>query len=248
MQVIIGIWVASLACTCPFFFIAYLDDTRMYTGETVMVCRSAIRHLWQHIYIFIILGLFFVLPFFILVFIYMRIIMCLVAENRELDDCSHGVSYSARHQRKQIVAMLVAVISLFFMCLLPVRVVSLWLVYTDSQTIQALGLEAYLSLLSFARIMFYLNSATNPIVYNVISIKFRRAFRHTIHSLCRGQAIYHKSSLHLTSSMSFPLRSGIDLNSHVSDRNRKLSAGSEQRKKSLVVQNPRSSKSSCLDL
>jgi hypothetical protein len=52
----------------------------------------------------------------------------------------------------------------------------LWFILTSDEDIQMMGPETYYHVLNFCRVMFYLNSAINPILYNVMSSKFRTAF------------------------------------------------------------------------
>ena len=72
--------------------------------------------------------------------------------------------------------MLATVIVCFFVCLLPFRLFTLWLLFSTSQQLTELGMETYYGYLFASRIMLYLNSALNPCLYNLISSKFRAAF------------------------------------------------------------------------
>lgn len=66
--------------------------------------------------------------------------------------------------------MLGAVVVSFFVCLLPFRLLTL---IEDSDSLSP---EFYYMLVNFCRIMVYLNSAVNPILYNLMSSKFRNGF------------------------------------------------------------------------
>ena len=52
--------------------------------------------------------------------------------------------------------------------------------FVPVKTLNDFGLENYLNLLWFARIMYYVNSSTNPIVYNLVSTRFRNYFRRAV--------------------------------------------------------------------
>lgn len=65
--------------------------------------------------------------------------------------------------------MLGAVVISFFVCLLPFRLLTL---IEDDR----MSAEIYYMLVNFCRIMVYLNSAVNPILYNLMSSKFRNGF------------------------------------------------------------------------
>ena len=82
---------------------------------------------------------------------------------------------------------MLAVIVMFFVCLVPQRAISLWLIFTDKSKIMSLGLEGYLLLKTFPRVMVYMNSAINPIIYNFASSKFKDAFAKI---LCRKRGKY----------------------------------------------------------
>lgn len=89
---------------------------------------------------------------------------------------SHGHRNNVLKYRKQVIFMLGAVVLSFFVCLLPFRALTLWIIIASDETIMALGIEGYYNILYFCRIMLYLNSAMNPILYNLMSSKFRDGF------------------------------------------------------------------------
>lgn len=78
--------------------------------------------------------------------------------------------------RKQLVWMLGTVVFSFFICLLPFRALTLWIIIGSNESLSQLGIERYYCLLYFCRIMHYINSAINPIFYNLMSSKFREGF------------------------------------------------------------------------
>lgn len=74
--------------------------------------------------------------------------------------------------------MLGTVVFTFFVCLLPYRALTLWLIFVpDLHLSQVFGHETFYQILAFCRFMLYLNSAINPILYNLMSSKFRDGFR-----------------------------------------------------------------------
>ena len=101
---------------------------------------------------------------------------------------SHAVRIlKTRHQRnrQQVIYLLLVVIAVFFICLTPIRVFLFWYIFSSLQHKQDLGLEAYLNLSSFSKVLFYINSAANPVIYNIISSRFRQGCRDLLHSHAR---------------------------------------------------------------
>lgn len=124
---------------------------------------------------------------------------------------SHGNRSNVLKYRKQVIFMLGAVVLSFFVCLLPFRALTLWIIIVPSETILSLGIEGYYSVLYFCRIMLYLNSAMNPILYNLMSSKFRDGFLRLLHckSLVKNRLVsgtrkgtFHTTSTNLSSSQS----------------------------------------------
>ena len=71
--------------------------------------------------------------------------------------------------RKQIVVMLGTVVLFFFACLLPFKVLTMWVVISPYEISDHINPELYFNILYFCRLMFYINSAINPILYNTMS-------------------------------------------------------------------------------
>lgn len=165
----------------PILSIAQYGSEVYVDGTNVHVCLTAVDTFWPSFFFVGSISIFFVLPFVILVVLYTVIAKHLM-NNPGIT--SHGNRSNVLKYRKQVIFMLGAVVLSFFICLLPFRALTLWIIVVPSETIMSLGIDGYYSLLYFCRIMLYLNSAMNPILYNLMSSKFRDGFLKLLQ--CRG--------------------------------------------------------------
>ena len=135
-------------------------------------CTTQADSPWMVFFILITIIIFFIIPLLVLVILYTIIARHLMANPA----ISRGPANNLLKYRKQVVLMLGTVVLCFFICLLPFRAFTLWVLVTPTTTIVKLGIEGYFGLLYVCRVMLYLNSAINPILYNLMSTKFREGF------------------------------------------------------------------------
>lgn len=173
MVIIFTIWIVALTITSPVLILTEYKNEEYFDGSIVPVCLTVAQKFWHRIYFCAIIITFFVIPLLILLIVYTYIARHLMMDTSELSSSSERLQMRARIQ---VVFMLIAVVLSFFFCLLPFRIFTLYVMLASSEQIQSLGMEAYNCLLYFCRLMLYTNSALNPILYNVISSKFRESF------------------------------------------------------------------------
>ncbi|XP_032523099.2 neuropeptides capa receptor-like [Danaus plexippus] len=93
----------------------------------------------------------------------------------------HGESRQAK-SRKAVIRMLIAVVIAFFVCWTPFHVQRLFFIYgynhPDFHVINE-------HLFNVAGALYYVSATVNPILYNVMSARYRLAFQETL--LCRHQ-------------------------------------------------------------
>jgi neuromedin U receptor 2 len=130
---------------------------------------------------------FFAIPFFVLAGLIFRMGRTLLWDHNLQEGRGDKEAMYTLRKRRRVVVMLILVVVAFFLCLLPQRLVGLWIIYTDRKNLISLGLEGYLNLVNFTRVMMYINSAMNPIIYNCMSTKFRGALK----DLCRRRRHYN---------------------------------------------------------
>lgn len=141
-------------------------------GFEFPTCQTQANTPWMVGFILTTIIIFFIIPLIILVVLYTVIARHLMANPA----ISREPANNLLKYRKQVVLMLGTVVLCFFVCLLPFRAFTLWVLVTPSKTIVKLGIEGYFCLLYLCRVMLYLNSAINPILYNLMSTKFRDGF------------------------------------------------------------------------
>ncbi|XP_060553446.1 G-protein coupled receptor 54-like [Ruditapes philippinarum] len=184
VKIIFALWIIAFICTSPFLLITTLEDATFYDGTHVKVCRTIVRLLWHKVFIVANNIAFFVIPFFVLIYMYSRIIKRLMSDRLSIimsNDISARITLQAR---KQVVRTLILIMILFFVSMCPLRVVTLWQIFTPVSELDNIGIEAYYNIMWFARCMMYLNSAGNPVIYSLSSTKFKMAFRRVL-SQCR---------------------------------------------------------------
>lgn len=185
-----------------FDYVIYVDDATI-----VPVCWTSAEQFWTRAFFLCTITVFFFLPLATLAILYITIAKHLMANPgiaapnsntsalryrrqvsgrfytrvyRALSSTSETVYYRIRFLFfPQVVLMLGTVVFTFFVCLLPYRAFTLWLMFVpyDWHIINLYGYETFYQVLSFCRFMLYLNSAINPILYNLMSSKFRDGFR-----------------------------------------------------------------------
>jgi len=180
-RVLAALWVIAFSITIPFIVITVLEDATFYDGSPIKVCRTKIDTTWKQAYIVLLVIGFFAIPFFILLVIYSKIIKKLMCEKLQSTAKNTPSAMHAYRTRKQVVYMLIILIILFFITLSPMRIVTMLVIFAPSESIQNLGLEGYLNLMSWSRVLMYVNSAGNPVIYNFVSTKFQLAFRRLLH-------------------------------------------------------------------
>nr|CAD7439456.1 unnamed protein product [Timema bartmani] len=159
----------------PILGIAEYHYELYYDGSVVAVCLTQADTFWRALFFIFSNSFFFFVPLLILVVLYTIIARHLMTHPGIIANNNNSGSHVLRY-RKQVVMMLGTVVLSFFICLLPFRALIFWIIIAPSETLYSLGAEAYYNLLFFCRIMFYLNSAVNPILYNLMSSKFRDGF------------------------------------------------------------------------
>ncbi|XP_064465869.1 growth hormone secretagogue receptor type 1-like isoform X1 [Ornithodoros turicata] len=212
LAIIATIWVVALLVTSPMLAVSEYGSVEYYDGSNVLSCGVSYGVLWRKVYILATIALLFVLPFFILVIVYSCIAQHLMIHGRALS-CSSSEQAQIR-ARRQVVMMLVAVVLSFFLCLLPYRVFIVWIIAAPEPVQAHISLEVFYNLLYVCRLMLYLNSAINPILYNAISSKFRDAFCRLLgcrrHRLLRQSTTNTQTSTSLTFQSSLKSRSSIN--------------------------------------
>ncbi|XP_071635744.1 growth hormone secretagogue receptor type 1 isoform X2 [Temnothorax longispinosus] len=202
-------WVAAALCTSPMIWVSQYREMRMTSHgvahdvianvgrdqqvanqvNRVPVCLTQADTVASVTFFLLLVLLFFVAPFVILVVLYSFIVSHLI---RDSSTTSGGASDSYHSRaRRQVVYMLLTVVVSFFVCLSPYRLLIFYIVIAPAEQIAAIDYDTFFCLLNFCRIMFYLNSASNPILYNLMSSKFRRGFL----KLCgfESERIAHRS-------------------------------------------------------
>ncbi|XP_050293235.1 thyrotropin-releasing hormone receptor isoform X2 [Anthonomus grandis grandis] len=173
-------WFIAAVFTSPILAITQYGAEDYYDGSLVFVCFSKVVDVLPCVFFIGSIVIFFIFPLVILICVYVLIARTLMSHPTNLVGVQ-GKSVTVPTQsvikyRKQVMIMLATVVTAFFICLLPFRALTLWIIISSPGSTFQIGFETYYNILYFSRIMFHINSAINPILYNIMSSKFRGGF------------------------------------------------------------------------
>ncbi|XP_032375971.1 thyrotropin-releasing hormone receptor [Etheostoma spectabile] len=183
-RIIAAVWVFTSLYCIMWFFLVDTEET-VHTNGVVVTCGYRVsRSLYMPIY-FLDFTLFYVIPLMVAMVLYGLIarILFMSPLPSHLNDRAGGSSVHQGHfnttnktnkgavsARKQITKMLAVVVVLFAL---------LWMPYRTLVVVNSFIDPPYHNtwFLLFCRMCIYINSAVNPIIYNLMSQKFRVAFK-----------------------------------------------------------------------
>ncbi|CCD67735.1 Neuromedin U receptor homolog nmur-2 [Caenorhabditis elegans] len=197
---IILAWTISFVCALPIAFIVQInklplpEDAKyqpwtnkvstdgIFVLHTEFCAMNQSRPDQQKMIIIFAFTVFFVIPAIAIVIMYAHIAVQL--ESSEIDLKGDKMVKKRRNKsNRTVLKMLLSVVITFFICWLPFHIQRLLSVYTTwSETTTISPPVQFLSMIVFyiSGFCYYSNSAANPILYNILSQKYRSAFCRTI--------------------------------------------------------------------
>ncbi|UYV72657.1 Ethr [Cordylochernes scorpioides] len=169
-------WVVALAAAAPIVPLTELRSVPHIDGQPATVCETSARRPLHKAYHLGVAAALFWAPLALVAGLY-------GAVARRLAATSSAPCPPAERRRRRATWGLAAVVASGLACLLPFRVFTAWLILAPPSGPQDLGRTAFYHLLYLCRLLVYLHSALNPLLYNAVSSKFRAAFVRVL--LCR---------------------------------------------------------------
>ncbi|KAI1706939.1 7 transmembrane receptor (rhodopsin family) domain-containing protein [Ditylenchus destructor] len=170
-------YASILTITC----FSVTDDNHTLRGTEYCAMNFA-RPEAQKNFIYSAFLFFFLLPALLITFVYCHIVIKLKKTSEAL--MGENAKQKVR-TRKSLLRILVSVVVMFFLCWLPFHIQRLLTIFLNES--QTEGTSATTAVHSLFNLVFYIsgycyysNSACNPILYNILSEKYRIAFCRTI--------------------------------------------------------------------
>lgn len=190
MKCILCIWIVSALSALPYpihtrtFY--FMQDPR--TSSPIpdsLLCNIPIQwHPRMKVMFQVSTFAFFFLPMTVITVMY--ILIGIRLRRTEIDSSiryfSKGAKSTATRARKAVLRMLVAVVVAFFVCWAPFHAQRLTSLYIKTWTPEEI--EIHSKLFYVSGVLYFLSSTVNPILYNVLSRKFRYAFKRTFCRCC----------------------------------------------------------------
>ncbi|XP_041354378.1 pyrokinin-1 receptor-like [Gigantopelta aegis] len=189
-KMVLAIWVLACLSAMPypvhtriFYYVSYPNSTVAILDSLQcnipLIWLARMKHVFQ-----VSFYVFFVLPMTTISVMYILIGLSLKKSQFGGIPGQACQSSAKTRAKKAVINMLVAVVVAFFVCWAPFhaqRLMTSYLTQEDYITTPFLiELQNYLFYIS--GVLYFFNSTVNPILYNLMSRKFRRAFKRT---LCR---------------------------------------------------------------
>ncbi|XP_060063137.1 thyrotropin-releasing hormone receptor-like [Ylistrum balloti] len=175
-RIIISLWCFSVLYCTPWLGLTTMTYRMACDGSTSL--HSCTYRLERESYLFYYMTdffIFYIFPLLLSGILYSFIIRILYNKSGLDSDGSKAPDYSNNRSRQtsksryQVIRMLVVIVVVFAMLWLPYRAI---VVYNSLADHKYLNVWFWL----FCRVMVYINSAVNPILYSLMSLKFRKAY------------------------------------------------------------------------
>ncbi|XP_029660848.1 neuropeptides capa receptor-like isoform X1 [Formica exsecta] len=181
VRFIVGAWLLALIFALPFAvyttvnYIEYPPRSGRYSEESAM-CAMLLPNMPKFPLYELSCLIFFLVPMLSIAMLYVRMGLRIQSNGlgHSIEGSVHGETKQAQ-SRKAIIRMLSAVVITFFICWAPFHAQRLLYVYQVS-AFEVINEWLY----PLGGCLYYFSTTANPILYNVMSVKYRMAFKKTL--------------------------------------------------------------------
>ncbi|KAF5305013.1 hypothetical protein FQR65_LT07804 [Abscondita terminalis] len=200
IKYVIAIWIIALCLAAPQAMQFGVEYEHSDDGIQRSRCTVVYKEFYFQRAFEISTFVFFVGPMTLITVLYILIGLKLqnakmLSVQRRNSSCNGGVTNEAPFPRnsrstaaqKRVIKMLVAVVVAFFICWAPFHAQRLLAVYLTnaSQEAQETFIKLYIVLMYTSGVLYFVSTTVNPVLYHIMSKKFREAFKDTFSQMCR---------------------------------------------------------------
>ncbi|XP_076282853.1 neuropeptides capa receptor [Lasioglossum baleicum] len=179
-------WTIALVCAIPFAMytkvnlVEYPPDSGNYSNDSA-ICAMILPNMPDFPLYELSSIIFFMIPMLVILVVYTRMGLKIRSSTQDtlksvVHSAIHGESKQIQY-RRSVVRMLCVVVIMFFVCWAPFHAQRLLYVYgQDSDYYPDLNEWLYV----LGGCLYYFSTTVNPILYNLMSMKYRQAFKETI--------------------------------------------------------------------
>ncbi|KYN17015.1 PREDICTED: neuropeptides capa receptor-like [Trachymyrmex cornetzi] len=182
---ILAAWSIAIVSAIPFAiytkvnFVEYPPGSGNYSADSA-ICAMLLPDMPKFPLYELSCIVFFLIPMLIILVVYARMGLKIKRSTKEvlgpIQASVHG-DHRQIQSRKSVIRMLSAVVIMFFLCWAPFHAQRLLYIYAQDSDYYP-DLNEWLYILSGC--LYYFSTTVNPILYNLMSIKYRHAFKRTI--------------------------------------------------------------------
>ncbi|XP_044577944.1 neuropeptides capa receptor-like [Cotesia glomerata] len=182
LRFILAAWILAMIAAIPFAIYTKLNYVEYPPGsgrdsEESAFCAMLLPNMPTFPLYELSCLVFFLIPLLLIMVLYIRMGLRIQSTTlgRSIEGTVHGETKQVQ-SRKSIIRMLSAVVVTFFICWAPFHAQRLLYVYDSKRLLGAINEWLYF----LGGCLYYISTAINPILYNVMSAKYRGAFVETL--------------------------------------------------------------------
>ncbi|XP_008559874.1 neuropeptides capa receptor [Microplitis demolitor] len=182
LRFILAAWLLAMIAAIPFAVYTKLNYVEYPPGsgrdsEESAFCAMLLHNMPDFPLYELSCLIFFLIPLVLIMVLYIRMGLRIQSTTlgRSIEGTVHGETRQVQ-SRKAIIRMLSAVVVTFFICWAPFHAQRLLYVYDSKRLLGAINEWLYF----LGGCLYYISTAINPILYNVMSAKYRGAFMETL--------------------------------------------------------------------
>ncbi|KAL0134802.1 hypothetical protein PUN28_001520 [Cardiocondyla obscurior] len=182
-RIIVAVWLIAMVAAIPFAiytkvnFVEYPPESGNYSADSA-ICGMLLPDMPKFPLYELSCIVFFLIPMFIIFVLYTRMGLQIKSRTKKaLGPIENAFVHGAHRQSRKSIVRMLSVVIMFFLCWAPFHTQRLVYIYAQESDYYP-DLNEWLYILSGC--LYYFSTTVNPILYTLMSCKYRKAFKQAV--------------------------------------------------------------------